>query len=77
MAEAASMSVSQAEIFFVWVTNTPIKMNSAIAGDSETGQKKFTVRQWAVLIIFCGVEPGSKFKKIGSKSKRLVMQRDK
>ena len=33
-----------------------MKTNGNIAGDSETGQRKFTARQWAVLIGFCGVE---------------------
>ena len=47
---AASMSVSQAEIFIVRGANTEIKMNGTISGDSETGQKKFTARQWAALI---------------------------
>ena len=36
--------------------NTSMEMNSTIAGDSETGRKKFTARQWAALIGFCGVE---------------------
>ena len=31
-------------------------MNGAIAGDSATGRKQFTARQWAVLIGFWGVE---------------------
>ena len=33
-----------------------MKMNGTIAGDSTTGQKKFTARQWAAPIGFCGVE---------------------
>ena len=33
-----------------------LKMNRDIAGDSETGRKKFTARQWAALIGFCAVE---------------------
>ena len=37
---AASLAVSQAEIFFVLGTKTAMKMNSSIAGDSETGHKK-------------------------------------
>ena len=53
---AASLSVSQAESFFVRGENTSKKMNGAIEGDSETGRKKFTARQWAALIGFCGVE---------------------
>ena len=31
-------------------------INGAIGGDSATGQKKFTARQWAALIGFFGVE---------------------
>ena len=31
-------------------------MNSAITGDSATAQDKITARQWAALIVFCGVE---------------------
>ena len=33
-----------------------MKMKGAIAGDSTTGRRKFTARQWAALIGFCGVE---------------------
>ena len=33
-----------------------MKMNGAIAGDSTTGQKQFTARQWAALMGFFGVE---------------------
>ena len=54
--------------------NTAMKINGAIAGDSETGRKKFTARQWAALIGFCGIEDWKKVQKFGSKSKRLVMQ---
>ena len=46
-----------------------MKMNGAIAGDSTTGRKKFRDRQWAALIGFVVLKPGSRFKKIGSKSK--------
>ena len=56
VATAASMLVLQAESFFVQGENTAIKMNGAISGDSATGWKKFTVRQWAALIESCGVE---------------------
>ena len=31
-------------------------MNAAIAGDSVTGQKKFTAWKWAWMIGFCGFE---------------------
>ena len=50
-----------------------MKMNGAVVGDSATGKKKFTARQWAALIVFLGLKPGSRFKTFGSKSKRLVM----
>ena len=50
------MSVSQVEIFLVQGANTAMKMNGNIVGDSATGRKKFTARQWAALIGFCGVE---------------------
>ena len=53
---ATSMSVSQAEIFFVQGANTAMKMKCAIAGDLATRRNKFTARQWAALIGFCGVE---------------------
>ena len=53
---AASLSVSQSEIFFVRGASTAMKMNGAITGDSETGRKKFMARKWASLIGFCGVE---------------------
>ena len=56
MTSAASLSVSQAESFFVQVSNTAMKINGIIAGDSATGRKQFTARQWAALIGFCGVE---------------------
>ena len=56
VAAAASMSVSSSESFFVRVAITATKMNGAIAGDSETGRKKFTARQWAALIGFFGAE---------------------
>ena len=52
----ASMSVSQAKSFFVQGANIGMKMTGAIAGNSATGQKKLTARQWAALIGFCGVE---------------------
>ena len=51
--------MSQAERIFVRGTNTAMKINAAIAGYSITGVLK----------------PGSRFKKIGSKSKRHVMHR--
>ena len=43
-------------MIFVRGANTAMKMNGAIAGDSKTGREKFTARQWATLIGFCGVE---------------------
>ena len=57
------MSVAQAESFFVRGENTSKKMNDAIEGDSETGRKKFTARQWAALIEFCVVETRKQVKK--------------
>ena len=56
VAAEASMSVSQAEIFFVQVANMEIKMNGAITGDSATKWNKLRARQWAALIGFFGVE---------------------
>ena len=56
VAASVSLSVSQAKIFFVQGANTAMKMNDNIAGDPETRRKKFTARQWASLIGFCGVE---------------------
>ena len=41
---------------FVQVANTAMNINGAIAGDSETGRKKFTARQWVAIIGFFGVE---------------------
>ena len=40
-----------------------MKMNGAIAGDSETGRKIFTARQWEALIGFRGVETRKQVKK--------------
>ena len=56
VAAAASLSVSQSKSFFVRGAKTAIKMNGAIAEDSETGRKKFMARQWAALIECFGVE---------------------
>ena len=56
VAAAASISVSHAKSFFVSGANTAIKTNGTIAGDSATGRKKFTSRQWEALIGFCRVE---------------------
>ena len=42
--------------FFLRGGNTAMKINGAIAGDSETGREKLTARQWTALILFCGVE---------------------
>ena len=44
VAAAASLSVSQAKIFYVQGANTPMKVNGTIAGYSTTGRKKFTDR---------------------------------
>ena len=44
VAAVVSMSLSQTEIFFVRGAKMAMKMNGAIAGDSETEQKKFTAR---------------------------------
>ena len=44
VAAAASLSVSQAERFFVRGANTEMKMNGAIAEYSTTGRKKITAR---------------------------------
>ena len=71
----ALLSVSQAEIIFLWGANTSMKINDTIAGDSATGKRKLTARQWAELIGFCGVETQKQAQKIESKSKRLVVQR--
>ena len=49
---------------FVGGENTAMKMNGTIAGDSATGQRKFTARQWAALIGFCGVETRKQVPKI-------------
>ena len=51
-----SFSVSQAKRFLVRGANIAMEMNGTIAGYLATGRKKFTARQWAVLIGFCGVE---------------------
>ena len=59
VSSGVNVSVTVRKIFVRW-ENTEIKMNGAIAGDSETGRRKFTEGQWAALIGFCGVESGSK-----------------
>ena len=56
VAAAMSLSVSQAESFFVQDANTAMKMNSAVAGDSTTMRKKFMAKQWAALVGFSGAE---------------------
>ena len=56
VAAVASLPVSQAKIFFLRGANTAMTMNDTIAGDSETGQKKFTARHWVTLIGFCDVK---------------------
>ena len=56
VAAAASLSVSQAESFFVQGENTAMKINGTIAVDSGTGQKKFIARLWAALIGLFAVE---------------------
>ena len=63
VAVAASLSVSQVESFFVRGSNTAMKMNGAIAVDSATGRNKFTARQRAALIGFCGVETRKQIQK--------------
>ena len=50
---AASMLVSQAEIFFMQRSNIAMKITGAIEVNSATGRNKFTVRQWVVLIGLC------------------------
>ena len=55
--------MSQSESCFVQGANIAMKMNGAIAGDSETGRKKLTARQWAALIGFYGVEIQKQVKK--------------
>ena len=42
---AASLSVPQAESFFVRGEKTAMKINGAIAGDSKNGWRKFTAKQ--------------------------------
>ena len=71
---AASLSVSKTQICFVRGANTEMKMNGAIAGDSASGQTKFTARQLAALIGYCGVENRKQAQTFESKSKSLVMQ---
>ena len=56
VAAEASLSVSQAEIFFLRGANTAMKMNGAIVGDSATRWGGFTARKRAALIGFCDVE---------------------
>ena len=72
-AAAAPLSVSQAESFFVRGVNTAMKMNGSIAGDSTTGRKKFTSRQCAALIGFCGVE---NWKQVQNNWKKIEKARD-
>ena len=66
VAAAASLSVSLAKRFFARCKHCN-ENNRAIAGDSATGQKKLTARQWAELIGFCGVETRKQVPKFGSK----------
>ena len=51
-------------MFFVQGANTAMKMNGAITGDSTTGRKIFTARQWVALIGFFGVETRKQVQKI-------------
>ena len=67
MESAASLSVSLAKILFVRGANTAMKMNGAISGDSATGRKKFTARQWTALNGFCGVETRKQVQNIRKK----------
>ena len=56
---------------FVKVASTAMKTNAAIAGDSATGQKKFTARKWLALIGYCGVEIRKQVKKLEANQKGL------
>ena len=64
-----NVSVAFQDIF-VQGANTAMKTNDSISGNSATGWKKFTARQWAVLIFFLNLKPGSRFKTIVSKNKK-------
>ena len=46
-------------------------MNGAIGGDSATGQKKCTARQWAALIGLCGVETRNQVQNIWKKIEKV------
>ena len=50
-----------------------MKMIGTIAGYSATGRKKFMARQWAALIVFCGVETR---KHVQNNWKKIVKDRD-
>ena len=61
VAAGASMSVSQAELFFTRCKHGN-ENERRIAGDSATKRKKLTARQWATLIGFFEFKPGNRFK---------------
>ena len=64
----SSVNVSViARIFFVRGSNTAMKMNGDIAGDSATGRNKFTARKWAALIGICSVETRNRVQNIRKK----------
>ena len=48
-------------------------MNGVIAGDSATGRKKVTARQWEALIVFCSVETR---KQVQNNWKQIEKDRD-
>ena len=52
-----------------------MKMTSTLEGNSATGKKELTARQWARLIEFSGVENRKRVKNLEAKSNILVMQR--
>ena len=70
VAAVASFSVSQSKSFLVWAANTAMKINGAIVGDSTTGWKKLTARQWVELIEFCGVETRKQVQKYWKQIKK-------
>ena len=63
------------KIIFVRGANTAMKINSAIAGDSETGRRNSLLgsgRRWSNFML---LKPGSRVKTFGGKSKMHDMQR--
>ena len=69
VASATSMSMSQAERFFVRGASKSMKMTRTIVGNSVTGQKKLTARKWAALIGFSIVETRKQDQKCGGNRK--------